>query len=57
MKIKFTEEEIWYVGSQLSPHWIYKNFGIQGDAIVAFCGECKVDLTEMVESEEFMVSK
>lgn len=52
MKTKFIEEEIKYIGSQLSPHWIYKNFKIQGDSIVAFLGECKVDLTEMVDIED-----
>ncbi len=52
MKTKFIEEEIKYIGSQLSPHWIYKNFKLQGDAIVAFQGECKVDLTEMVDIED-----
>lgn len=52
MKTKFINEEIKYVGSQLTPHWIYKNFHIQGDAIVAFIGECKVNLTEMVDIED-----
>lgn len=52
MKIKFIDEEIKYIGSQLAPHWIYKNFKLQGDAIVAFIGECKVDLTEMVDIED-----
>lgn len=52
MKTKFIDEEIKYIGSQLSPHWIYKNFKLQGDAIVAFQGECKVDLTEMVDIED-----
>ena len=52
MKTKFIEEEIKYIGSQLAPHWIYKNFKIQGDAIVAFCGECDVKLTEMVDIED-----
>ena len=52
MKTKFIEKEIKYIGSQLSPHWIYRNFGLQGDAIVAFCGECKVDLSEMVDIED-----
>ena len=52
MKTKFIEKNIKYIGSQLSPHWIYKNFGLQGDAIVAFRGECKVDLTEMVDIED-----
>ena len=52
MKTKFIEEEIKYIGSQLAPHWIYKNFKLQGDAIVAFIGECKVDLSEMVDIED-----
>ena len=52
MKTKFIDEEIKYTGSQLSPHWIYKNFKLQGDAIVAFTGECDVKLTEMVDIED-----
>ena len=52
MKTRYIDEEIKYIGSQLSPHWIYKNFNIQGDAIVAFTGECKVDLQEMVDIED-----
>ena len=52
MKTKYIDEEIKYIGSQLAPHWIYKNFNLQGDAIIAFVGECKVDLTEMVDIED-----
>lgn len=52
MKSKFIDENIKYIGSQLVPHWIYKNFKIQGDAIVAFVGECEVKLTEMVDIED-----
>lgn len=52
MKTLFIDDEIEYIGSQLSPHWIYKNFKIQGDAIVAFCGECEVKLSEMVDIED-----
>ena len=52
MKTKLIEEEIKYIGSQLAPHWIYKNFKLQGDAIVAFVGECEVKLTEMVDIED-----
>ena len=52
MKTFFIDEEIKYIGSQLCPHWIYKNFKIQGDAIVAFLGECEVKLTEMVDIED-----
>lgn len=52
MHTKFIEEEIKYTGSELSPHWIYKKFHLQGDAVVSFCGECKVNLSEMVDIED-----
>ena len=52
MKTLIADKEIKYEGWQLAPHWIYKNFKIQGDAIVAFCGECEVKLTEMVDIED-----
>ncbi len=52
MKTELLNQEIKYEGWQLSPHWIYKNFKIQGDATVAFKGECEVKLTEMVDIED-----
>lgn len=52
MLTKLIDEDIKYIGSQLQPHWIYKNFKMQGDAIVAFIGECEVKLTEMVDIED-----
>ena len=52
MKTLLTDENIKYEGWQLCPHWIYKNFKIQGDAIVAFVGECEVKLSEMVDIED-----
>ena len=52
IQTKFIDKEIKYIGSQLAPHWIYKNFNIMGDAIVAFQGECAVNLTEMVDIED-----
>lgn len=52
MKTLFIDNPVKYIGSQLAPHWIYKNYKIQGDAIVAFCGECEVHLTEMVDIED-----
>ena len=52
MKSLYIEEEIKYIGSQLAPHWIYKNFNLLGDAIVAFTGEMDVKITEMVDIED-----
>lgn len=54
MHTKFIDEEIKYTGLELSPHWIYKKFNLQGDAIIAFCGECEVKLTEMVDIEDVL---
>ena len=52
MKTQLIDKEIKYEGWQLAPHWIYKNFKMQGDATVAFIGECEVKLTEMVDIED-----
>lgn len=52
MQTLFVEKEIKYTGSQLSPHWIYKNFKLMGDAIVSFVGEVEVKLDEMVDIED-----
>jgi hypothetical protein len=48
----FTDRQINYDGLQLAPHWIYRTFDLLGDAIVAFVGSCKVDLSEMVDIED-----
>lgn len=52
MKTLFIDNEIKYIGSQLHPHWIYKNFKLQGDAIVSFIGEVDVHIEEMVDIED-----
>lgn len=52
METLFIDKEIDYTGTQLAPHWIYKNFNIMGDAIVAFIGACDVNLEHMVDIED-----
>lgn len=52
MKKLYIKDNIKYTGVQLSPHWIYKNFNIQGDAIVSFQGAVDVELNEMVDIED-----
>lgn len=53
MQTKYIEEKaIKYDGTQLAPHWIYRSFGLMGDAAVSFRGECEVKLTEMVDLED-----
>ena len=48
----FSETKIDYDGTQLAPHWIYRNFGITGDAVVAFIGAADVSLDHMVDLED-----
>jgi len=38
----FSENEIKYTGAQLASHWIFRNFDVLGDGIVAFIGPCDV---------------
>ena len=52
METLFIDKEIKYTGKELAPHWIYKNFNIMGNAIVAFIGECEVNLNHMVDIED-----
>ena len=52
MKTLFLEKPMKYDGTQLAPHFIYKNFNIMGDAIISFVGPCEVKLTEMVDIED-----
>lgn len=54
MKSHFITEEIPYTGEELCNHWIYRNFGILGDAVVAFVGPCEVDCTRMVDLEDVL---
>lgn len=54
MKSRFLDNEIIYNGKQLSPSWIYKNYWIQGDAIVSFMGECNLTIDDMVDIEDYL---
>lgn len=47
-----TGSQITYDGRQLAPHWLYRHFDLLGDAIVAFVGPCRVELSEMVDLED-----
>lgn len=45
----FVDTPLAYSGSELSSHWIYRSFGLQGDALAIFAGPCEVKLSEMVD--------
>jgi hypothetical protein len=52
MNSLFVDKRIAYTGRQLRSHYIYEQFGIRGDAIIAFCGLCDVDREAMVDVED-----
>ncbi len=54
MKYHFVPEETPYTGKELNNHWIYRNYGILGDSVVAFIGPCEVDQESMVDLEDVL---
>ena len=49
MKAHAAPDEIKYTGEQLRSLWIYRTFGIEGDAIVWFVGACDVSGERLVD--------
>lgn len=49
IKTLVSDKQLVYDGTQLHSHWIYNNFGLIGDAAVAFIGESNVALDMMID--------
>src|SRR5262249_39528516 len=52
LKTTVCDFPIQYDGQQLSPHWIYRQFGLLGNAIAVFAGPAQVTLEHMVDLED-----
>lgn len=58
IKVKHITRCINYNGSQLSPHFIFNNFNIIGNAIISFAGKCDIspefiiDLADLKEKKK-----
>lgn len=52
MRIKHSKKELAYTGKELRSLFIFHQFGLQGNALVAFEGPCRVELPEMVDQED-----
>lgn len=52
MKSLYIDNTMNYTGEELCAHWIYRKFGILGDAIVAFAGEVNVARDKMIDLSE-----
>lgn len=57
MNSLFIDKRIDYTGEQLRSHYILEQCGINGDAIVAFCGMCNVKREAMVDIEDVIAHK
>ncbi|PWU21244.1 MAG: DUF366 domain-containing protein [Bdellovibrio sp.] len=49
---QWIEQPMKYDGSQLSPLFSYRNFGLLGSSCIGFCGPCDVSPSEMVDLED-----
>jgi hypothetical protein len=49
IKTLVSDKRITYDGTQMQSHWIHNQFGLVGDAVVAFIGQVKVDLDKMID--------
>jgi uncharacterized protein len=54
MKCQLITQPMPYTGDALANHWIYRNFGTLGDAVVAFIGPCEVTPDRMVDLEDVL---
>ncbi len=52
MKTKFIKKEITYTGRELSSLFAYKNFDLQGDSLIAFCGPCLVEVADLADQAD-----
>lgn len=49
IQTRYLEERIKYTGKELRSHFAYRDFDIEGDSIIAFCGVCDVATPDLVD--------
>lgn len=54
VKTLYINKRMDYSGKELEPHWIYRNFDILGDAVIAFCGEANVSQSFMLDQTDIL---
>ena len=52
MKTFLLRPRLDYDGTQIRSLWAYREFGIQGDSIVAFIGGCEIPVDNIVDLED-----
>ena len=52
LSVEFLRRPLAYDGTQIGPLWAYKEFGRQGDSLVAFIGRCAIPTKHMIDLED-----
>ncbi|HZL72717.1 MAG TPA: DUF366 family protein [Planctomycetota bacterium] len=50
--VEFLKRPLAYDGTQIGPLWAYREFGIQGDSLLAFVGRCAIPAKHMIDLED-----
>ena len=52
LEIEFLRRSLAYDGTQIGPLWAYREFGRQGDSLVAFVGKCAIPAKHMIDQDD-----
>ena len=52
LEIEFLRRALAYDGTQIGPLWAYREFGRQGDSLVAFVGKCAIPAKHMIDQDD-----
>ena len=52
LTIEFLRRAIPYDGTQIGPLWAYREFGRQGDSLVAWIGRCSIPQRHMIDQDD-----
>jgi hypothetical protein len=52
LTIEFLRRAIAYDGTQIGPLWAYREFGRQGDSLLAWIGRCSIPTRHMIDQDD-----
>jgi hypothetical protein len=52
LTVEFLSKPLAYDGTQIGPLWAYREFGRQGDSLVAFVGRCSIPTKHMIDQDD-----
>jgi hypothetical protein len=52
LTLEFLRKPLAYDGTQIGPLWAYREFGRQGDSLIAFVGRCSIPTKHMIDQDD-----